>query len=368
MEASLLPSQMAHWYQAQKLGVDIHLAGTLKQPNQDWWKPAVPEGIDTEVFSPREWSRLSSLWWTYPGLGDTVDRLKPDVVHVAAEPWALFYSQIDPARYRVAGHGADNMWRHGNWLENRLRLWRARRVLSHLSGFASWNNAGIRLAREFGLGPDLPTMVAPSRLPDLEPFDQAIRSRADHREEYGFGKELVVGYVGRLESEKGVDWLLRSVAAANLPQAVVALFGSGDGQPHLQHLARELGVTTRFLGPVFPNDIPAAMAAVDLLVVPSLSRPDWTEQFGRVVVEAMFAGTPLISSDSGSLPEVVGGGGLVIEEGSIPALAHAISTLAKSAEERARQGRQGRMWAESQFGPVALAKKYVTFWTDISSR
>lgn len=368
VEGPLLPSQAAHWDHAQRLGVDLHMFGTLRPPMQDWWTTGVSPEIDTELFTPREWSQRGTLWWTYPGLGAAVKRLNPDVIHVTQEPWALFFSQLDLHRYRVAAQGGDNLWVHGAWLENRIRLWRARRILSRLSGFASWNSDGIRLAKKYGLSADLPTLIAPSRVPELGPFDVARSERARHRDRFEFGSEVIVGYVGRLASEKGVEWLFESMAAADIPNASVALFGNGDEEKALKHRAAELGVSALFKGSVSPDDIPAVMAAIDILVVPSLTRPEWAEQFGRVVVEGMLAGTPVISSDSGSLPEVVGDGGTVVPEKDVQALAQVLLTLGSSAESRSQEGQKARNWAESRFGPEALARQYVRFWTDIHSR
>lgn len=56
------------------------------------------------------------------------------------------------------------------------------------------------------------------------------------------------------------------------------------------------------------------MAALEVLVLPSLTVHDWAEQFGRVIVEAMFAGTAVIASSSGSIPEVVADAGILVPE------------------------------------------------------
>ncbi len=66
------------------------------------------------------------------------------------------------------------------------------------------------------------------------------------------------------------------------------------------------------------------MNAIDVFVLPSRTTPRWKEQFGRVIIEAQACGTPVIGSDSGAIPEVVGKGGWIVPERDPPGLANAL--------------------------------------------
>ncbi len=88
--------------------------------------------------------------------------------------------------------------------------------------------------------------------------------------------------------------------------------------------------------------MPSQYHQIDVLAVPSLTRPNWKEQFGRVLIEAMASGVPVIGSDSGAIPDVIDDAGLITPEGDIAALAEAIcklqqdQSLHKSLAERGR--------------------------------
>jgi glycosyltransferase involved in cell wall biosynthesis len=84
------------------------------------------------------------------------------------------------------------------------------------------------------------------------------------------------------------------------------------------------------------------MAALDCLVLPSRTTPRWKEQFGRVLVEAMACEVAVVGSDSGEIPRVIGGGGVVFPEGDTAALGRGLEALAGSTELRRRLGAAGR--------------------------
>lgn len=130
----------------------------------------------------------------------------------------------------------------------------------------------------------------------------------------------------------------------------------------LRRQASSLGDRVRFLGSLPTADVPRFMAALDVLAVPSLTTQTWTEQFGRVVVEGMFAGTPIVVSDSGALPEVVGPGGLVVEEGNVEELAVALEEALANRESWSQRALQ---WGLEQYHPSVLARKAVGLWTAV---
>lgn len=362
VQGPLMPEQMAHWEAASRMGVDLHVA--CARPRVE---ASVAVDADLHILQPTGWVRRGHLWWLYRGLGELVRSLRPDVIHVTAETYGLFFSQLDLRRQRVIGHAVDNLWVHGNPVEREIRLWRARRVLRRLAGLASWNRAGLELGHRFGFPESLPTVVVPGRIASPRPFERAAVEREAHRRRLGFGPAPVIGYLGRLVPEKGVDWLIESYAASSLPsRATLRVLGDGPSAPSLRQLAAGLGVDAHFGGNVAANDVPGVLAAFDVLVVPSVATPEWAEQFGRVIVEAMFAGTPVIASASGSIPEVVGEAGTLVPEGDRHALTDAMEKLIDDTTFRAELAGSGRRWAGERYAPDVLGSKLVSFWEAVT--
>lgn len=156
----------------------------------------------------------------------------------------------------------------------------------------------------------------------------------------------VVGYVGRFSAHKGLAVLLDAVASA--PELRLELVGAGPLEAEVRARAAQLGpdrVVVR--GPLTQEELPAFYRSIDVLAVPSLDTPSWREQFGRVVVEAMACGTPVVSSDGGALPEVVDGGGLVVPQGDAVALTEALRTVVGDRSLRERLAATGRQQALS---------------------
>ena len=111
-----------------------------------------------------------------------------------------------------------------------------------------------------------------------------------------------------------------------------------------------------FIGYVRTSDLPEFYRRFDAIVVPSIPVPGWDEQFCRVAVEAMVSGVPVIASATGALPEVVGGGGLLVPPGDPQALAQALQTLSS----------QNGIWASLRSAGLQSADRF--FWSTIAKR
>ncbi|MEA2445657.1 MAG: hypothetical protein QOJ12_2949 [Thermoleophilales bacterium] len=148
------------------------------------------------------------------------------------------------------------------------------------------------------------------------------------------GDAFLALFVGRLETEKGIEVLTDAWREADLKNATLAFAGTGPLNP------------PNALGQVQKADLPALYAAADAVVLPSIRTATFTEPWGLVCNEAMHQGTPLIASDA--VGAVAGGlvvdgrNGLVVPERDSDALATRLRTLAHDPELRAKLGDAAR--------------------------
>ena len=112
-----------------------------------------------------------------------------------------------------------------------------------------------------------------------------------------------------------------------------------------------------FAGALEASELADFYRGLDVLAVPSLTTPGWVEQFGRVAVEAMACGIPVVASDSGALPDVVGGVGRLVPPGDAAALGAALVAVASDAQEW-RQCREAGLARAAGGTWAAVADRY----------
>jgi glycosyltransferase involved in cell wall biosynthesis len=112
--------------------------------------------------------------------------------------------------------------------------------------------------------------------------------------------------------------------------------------------------------------MPDLLRGLDVLVLPSVSRPNWTEQFGRILVEAMACGVPVIGSSSGEIPEVIGQAGLIFPEGDASALAAHLQRLAGDPTLRGELATSGRARALERYTHRAVAEATVDMYRQLA--
>ena len=278
--------------------------------------------------------------YRYRDLG-ALRRARPDIVHAEVEPWSLAALQL----VRAAGPAPVVLFTWEN-LEGPRRL--ASRTIERLVlRRVAHVIAGNHGARARILRRGVPASRV-SVLPQLgiDPVRYA-RGDAAHARAAGAPRAdgpPVVGFVGRVVPEKGVDVLV--AALASLP-ARLLIVGDGAARAALeaQTSAWAAGKAT-FAGAVADSDVPDYIACMDVLVLPSRTTPSWAEQFGHVLIEAMAAGIPIVGSSSGAIPEVIGEAGLLFPEGDAVALRAQIAALLDDAALRKRLVALGRARVE----------------------
>lgn len=174
---------------------------------------------------------------------------------------------------------------------------------------------------------------------------------------------FIVGYIGRLAPEKGLDTLVQAVAQAQARPHLL-LVGSGPEKAALQALADRLGVASRcrFIEAVPYEDVADYMNLLDLLALPSRTTVHWKEQFGRVLIEAMACRVVVAGSNSGAIPEVIGDAGRIFPEGDSAALAGIIDELAGDTGARRALAERGFHRAVGQYAVECIAADTLAVW------
>lgn len=274
------------------------------------------------VYDPRPlWRALGERW---------------DLVDIHEEPFALSTAETLLLRALRRQRAPYTLYTAQN-LHKRYPFpfgWFERLSLRHAGGISACNAEAAAIAElkgfpgrarviPLGVDPVTPLGVDPVPPVGVDPVTPAGMDPAD-----GSGDHVVVGLLGRLVPEKGVPLLLDALVEA--PSLYARIAGTGPLAATIHEEAARRGVADRvvFLGGVDPDAVAGFYASIDVLAVPSLPTPRWTEQFGRVAVEAMAAGVPVVSSDAGALPDVVGGAGIVVPRGDARALAAAVREAA----------------------------------------
>jgi len=300
------------------------------------------------VYDPRPlWRALREQW---------------DLIDIHEEPFALATAEVLALRaaQRVLRprrpsppyvlYSAQNIAKRYPWPFRRLEA----RALHGAAAISVCNEEAGRVVRTKGMRG--PVEVIPLGL-DLARFCPAPAGESSPTRPDGerSAATVTVGYAGRLAGHKGVDVLLRAVARDDRLHLRIA--GAGPDDAALRDEARHLGNRVTFLGPLDEDELPAFYRGLDVLAVPSLETAGWVEQFGRVAVEAMACGTPVVASESGALPDVLGAAGLLVPPGDPEALRDALLRVATEPNLSGRLRTSGQERAAACSWPE-VARRY----------
>ena len=269
----------------------------------------------------------------YPKFKDLMTRIRPDIVHIDEEPYNFATYHANRIARRA---GARTLWFSWQNLYRRYPppfSWMERYNLNHVDYGMVGSESAARVWRAKGF--TRPLAVIPQFGVDPELFHPPVTRRPEGR--------IHIAYAGRLVPEKGVDCLLEALGRLQGAWRATIL-GSGPETEALKAQATHIGIRNEvtFRDVIPSTAMPELYRTIDVLVLPSRERSHWTEQFGRVLIEAMASGVAVVGSKTGEIPYVIDEAGLVFPEGDVEALRSALATLIHDPDRRASLGRQGR--------------------------
>ena len=315
--------------------------------------PAKKDGLTLHVL-PIRLSRAGPFGWYlhfYPGLRKLMHEVEPDVVHLWEEPWSIVALQARFLKNRAALvlEVDQNIVKR---LPPPFEMIR-KEVLRHTNHVLPRSPDATAVVRAcgytgavtpIGYGVDQRTFF-PTRAPRLD------------------SKGLRVGYVGRLIEEKGIDDVLDAVARTKAPMSLL-IMGEGPYEKMVRQRTHELGMSDKvsFKSWGTPADVASVLRELDVLVLLTRTTKSVREQFGRVIVEAQACGVPVIGSESGSIPNVVGKGGWIVPERDPDTVARLLEFIATNPGLQIAASEAARDNVRSRFTYKVVAETLASAW------
>ena len=300
-----------------------------------------PKTCCVEFPHPVRFSGYSSRFYYRHNLKEHFQKFQPHIIHLEEEAWSLNALQTLHLKQRFSPHSRF-IFRTSLSIPTKQRfgflpIWIERRSFREAAAaFPLSRNAG-KILRQRGFQGEI---IPISNGVDLRVFHKM--EMGNLKAQLGLKSDFIIGYIGRLLYMKGLDTLLEAAAALNFDYQLL-IVGRGEYKPDLINLAESLGIANRivWVDGVPPENVPEYINCMDTLVLPSRTTPGWVEFFGRVVIEGMACEVPVIGSDSGEIPNVIGDAGLIFQEGDAQTLAKRCREIASDESLRAHFVQRG---------------------------
>ena len=177
----------------------------------------------------------------------------------------------------------------------------------------------------------------------------------------------VVGFLGRFVEEKGLRVL--TAALDKVEASWRAMFvGGGPLEQYLRSWGARYGDRVRIVTGVPHDRVPGYLNAMDMMCAPSETAANWREVFGRMLVEAFACGVPVIASDSGEIPQVVGDAARTVREGDANELAHALTEFLANEALRRDYAARGIERVRTTYAWPIVARRHLDFFDQLLER
>lgn len=335
-----------------RLGIELSLIVPPSWRNQ---KLEIRKGKGYTIYPMKIMFNGYNHFHFYLGLHEIVkERIKPDIVHIDEEHYSLVTFQTMRFAKKLGAKTLfftwQNIYKQYPYPFSGIEKYNLKNADFAIAG----NKEAQEILKRKGYQSEI--AIIPQFGVDCEFFCKMKNS--DIREKLHIEKDrFVVGFIGRLVEEKGILDLIDAVSRLK-DDSILVLIGSGPLQQRIRHKTKKLGLENRvrIIGHVSSLEIPLYMNSLSCFVLPSLTRPNWKEQFGRVLIEAMSCEVPLIGSSSGEIPNVIGDAGMIFQEGEVDDLIEKLNRM-NDRETRKSLGKKGRERALKNFTQKRIAEE-----------
>ncbi len=330
-----------------------------------------PEESSLPVFASRTLFTGRSHRAIYLSLGRFLKQLRPDILWINGEPESYLGCQAILLRDSRSPKSkvVFTSYRNIDYTNSRfpyklawLNALAERYVLSHADHCIAHNQTAKEIYQRKGF--EAVTVIPPAV--DTQVFrktwDSNIKSQLAL-------KGFVIGYFGRFVPEKGVDVLLRSAALLDFDFTLL-IAGGGPAKAGWMELGHELGLENKIVwtGPLRHSDLPRYLSCADVVVLPSKTTDYWKEQFGRILIEAMACEVPVVGSNSGEIPNVIGEAGVVFREGDVDDLRRSLLALHADPSKRMELAAKGLEKVKKQYAVPVVARQYYDLFKTLSTQ
>ncbi|WP_143046411.1 glycosyltransferase [Trichormus sp. NMC-1] len=307
------------------------------------------------LFSGRGGAHIYTPWTLWQVLND----FRPDIVQVEEEVFSLcayefaIWSRFTGKPLAIFG------WENINRQLSLPRRWISQFVLNTARLVLPGNHDGAEIIRRWGYTGLLEVM--PQMGVDPEFFVS--------RQQKAGNRLFHIGFLGRLTHSKGIDLIF--TAAHQLREQGfnfrVLICGSGESEAKLRQVSQEQGVADWVIwqGAVRHEQAPEVISEFDVLVLPSRTTPEWKEQFGHVLIEAMAMKVPVIGSNSGEIPNVIGREDLVFAEDDTRGLTAILKRMIQEPKWRQEVGNYGFERVNRLYTHQRIAERLIDLWQTI---
>lgn len=350
---------------------------------------AETERVEVGLLAPSnwkalEWNRLLPLEHPYPklhlypapvafagkggahfytpwDLWRVLNHFKPDIIQVEEEVFSLstfelaIWSRFTQTPMVVFG------WENQARQLSTLRRWICQFVLNTAKAIIPGNQDGAKIMQQWGYTGLLEVMPQMGVDPDLFAPPQPADAASD--------RPFQIGFLGRLSRSKGIDLMFAAMKLLRQKDlnCQVVLCGSGADEADLKQEATDLQIADWVVwrGAVRHEQAPAELSQFDVLVLPSRTTPEWKEQFGHVLIEAMAMGIPVVGSSSGEIPHVIGRSDLIFQEEDVVGLAAILERLICDPDWGQSAGEYGLERVQQLYTHDKIAQRLIGLWQSI---
>jgi glycosyltransferase involved in cell wall biosynthesis len=330
----------------------------LEVVTTDRWREAevdvevIPDDLFPVTKAPARLSKHVQLFAYDPRpIIAALRRHRPHLIDLNAEPYSVACAEVLTLRRLFAPRAAvvlqvcQNIFKNYpppfNWFE--------RHALKQIAAAYPCSETARELLQLKGFDKPMPIVPFGVDLAAFTPGDRTLRKDGP----------LTIGFVGRMLPGKGLNVLAEALTKLRSENWKLLAVGDGPERKPFEQALAESGLLERatFTGALNYDEMPPLFQQIDVMPIPTETTKRIREQFGRVIVEAMASGVPIIGSTCGAIPEVIDDAGLIFPEHDAAALAEALRRMLTDAKLRAEFARAGRLRVEQNYTWDCVADK-----------